>query len=320
MKALILAGGFGTRLKDIVKDVPKPMALVHEKPFLLRQMLLLKEQNIDEIILGVHYMANKIKSYFGNGKGFGLNIRYSEEETPLGTAGAIKNAERYVDDTFFVLNGDSYAKIDMMDFLKFHNAKKSSFTISLAKSSETSRYGGVVLEGNKVKEFSEKKEEDSKGLEKLINAGVYIFEPEILNLIEQNKNVSLEREVFPKLASDGRLYGYAYDGYFIDIGTPEGYARFKGDILDTLLISQESSIRDALLNIDKTGMDLALVVDKQKKLLGVLNRKLIDRHFLSKGNLDDGVGEAMVTDYTYATTTDGEDSITEKLSGGTACQ
>ncbi|MBI2124598.1 NTP transferase domain-containing protein [Candidatus Pacearchaeota archaeon] len=317
MKALILAGGFGTRLRDIVKDVPKPMALVHEKPFLLRQMLLAKEQNVGEIILGVHYMANKIKSYFGNGKGFGLSIRYSEEETPLGTAGAIKNAEKYLDDTFFVLNGDSYAKIDLRDFLMFHNAKKSSFTISLAKSNDASRYGGVVLEGSKVKEFSEKKEEDSRGLEKLINAGVYIFEPEILNLIEQNKNVSLEREVFPKLVSDGRLYGYAYDGYFVDIGTPEGYAKFKGDILETLLINKESSIRDALLNIDKTGMDLALVVDKQKKLLGVLNRKIIDRHFLSKGNLDDGVGEAMVTDYTYSTTAEGEDSITEKLSGGT---
>ena len=123
MKALILAGGFGTRLKDVVKDVPKSMALIFDKPFLEHQIHFLKKQGIDEIILGVHYMANKIKSYFGNGGKFEVNLTYSEEDIPLGTAGAVKNAEKYIDDTFFVLNGDSYSNIDLWKFLEFHNQK-----------------------------------------------------------------------------------------------------------------------------------------------------------------------------------------------------
>ena len=111
MKALILAGGFGTRLKDEVKNVPKPMASILGKRFLEYQINSLMQYDVKDIILAVHYMANKIKSYFGNGSRFGVKITYSEEKTPLGTAGAIKNAEKFIDGSFLVLNGDSYSEL-----------------------------------------------------------------------------------------------------------------------------------------------------------------------------------------------------------------
>ena len=120
MKALILAGGFSTRLKNIVSDTPKPMALIAGKPFLEYQLQLLKESGITDIVLCVHFMANKIKSYFGDGKRFGTNITYSEEEMPLGTGGAIKFAEKYIGDHFLVLNGDTFSDIDLNKFLSFH--------------------------------------------------------------------------------------------------------------------------------------------------------------------------------------------------------
>jgi mannose-1-phosphate guanylyltransferase len=131
MKALILAGGFGTRLGGVLRDVPKPMAPVLGKPFLEHQIRRLKEFGITEFVLAVHHMSDKIKSYFGNGLRLGVDITYSEEDSPLGTAGAIKKAQRYIDDTFLVLNGDSYFDVDINKLLDFHKSKSSKFTIAL---------------------------------------------------------------------------------------------------------------------------------------------------------------------------------------------
>ena len=223
MKALILAGGFGTRLRDITgKDIPKPMVLITGKPFLEHQIRFLKDQGITEIIFAVHHHADKIKSYFGNGHRFGVNITYSEEEIPLGTAGAIKQAEKYIDDTFLVLNGDSYSQIDLKDFFDFHKNKKSGFTIGLTKTKDPIHYGSVVLRENKILEFSEKI--NSEGF---VNAGIYIFEPKIFDHIEKEKNTSLERDIFPKLSKGNVLYGYHFEGYFMDLGRPETYGKFK---------------------------------------------------------------------------------------------
>ena len=158
MKALILAGGFGTRLKEVAGDVPKPMVMIAGKPFLEHQLLYLKDQGIEDVIIAVYHMSNKIKSYFGDGSRWGLDITYSEEEYPLGTAGAIKKAEKYIGDTFLVLNGDSYSQIDIKKLLEFHKSKKSNFTISLTKSNNAGHYGSVVLDGSKVRDFIEKKE------------------------------------------------------------------------------------------------------------------------------------------------------------------
>src|SRR3989344_9013022 len=146
MKTLILCGGLGTRLRSVVSDVPKAMAPIGGKPFLMYQIDWLKKFNLTEIILCVGYLKDHIKNYFGNGSLFGVKITYSEEEALLGTGGAIKNAEKLLNnEAFIVLNGDTYAKIDFTKLIDFHNKKKSKYTLGLTKVADTSRYGIVKL-------------------------------------------------------------------------------------------------------------------------------------------------------------------------------
>jgi len=313
IKALILAGGFGTRLKSVVEDVPKPMALVLGKPFLERQIRLLKEQGITDIILAVHHMADKIKSYFGDGRRFGVDITYSEEEVPLGTAGAIKKAEKYLDDTFLVINGDSYSQINLKNFLEFHKAKRSNFTISLAQVNNTKEYGKVLLEGNKICDYLEKKETGPG----VINSGIYIFEPIIFEFIEAGKNVSLEKEIFPKLIKEKLVFGYPSEDYFIDIGTPETYNQFRQDLLKTLIIDENLKVREAMQKISKTGIDILLVADMQNTLLGVINDRILKEFILKGGDVNEFVSKVMVRDPIVGRTTDDSAKISEILFSGT---
>lgn len=236
MKALILAGGFGTRLKDVVKDVPKPMALVEGKPFLEYQIKLLRKYDVDEVVLAVHYMADKIREYFNDSKAreLGVRINYSEEEKPLGTGGAVKNAENYLKgssgDSFLVLNGDTYFDLDIREFIRFHKRIDSKATIALAKiSKDIEKYGRIMIEGNLITGFLEKSQ-SSGLLEGIINAGFYLFEPEIFEYIEAGRAISIEKEVFPRLVRERLLHGFCYDGYFVDIGRPETYEGFKKDV------------------------------------------------------------------------------------------
>ncbi len=312
MKALILAGGFGTRLKDVVKDVPKPMALVAGKPFLEYQLRYLKEQNVKEVILAVHHMSSKIKSYFAGGLRLGIDIIYSEEDSPLGTGGAIKKAQRYLDDTFLVLNGDSYSKINLEDFLNFHNAKKSNFTISLTKSDNAINYGGVTLEGNKVNSFVEK----GIGGHSLINTGIYLFEPKIFDYIPADKPISLEKEVFPRLVAENSLFGYVYQDYFIDIGRPETYKQFKHDVLDSLSLRGDEKLINAMKKMKSNGINLILVVDDDKKLKGVLTDQIINSYLLKEKSIDAPIHEVMVNDPITVNTKDDNSKISELLISG----
>ncbi len=313
MKAVILAGGFGTRLKERVSDVPKPMASIAGKPFLEHQLNFLREQGVREIILTVHHMADKIKSYFGNGLRCAVDITYSEEETPLGTAGAIKKASKFLDDTFLVLNGDSYSKINLERFLEFHKSKLSKASMSLTSLEDIAHYGSVELDGSKIKGFSEKSAE-KRGL---INTGIYIFEPVILDSIEPEKNVSLEKEIFPRLAKEGKLYGYVYEGYFMDIGRPETYDKFRKDVIKSTFLGLENTVRSAMQQISKSGVNLVLVTDENEKLLGALNDRIIRTYLVKGGNLDDKIESAMAKDLLTAKASDDENKITESLLSGT---
>lgn len=312
MKALILAGGFGTRLRSEVNDLPKSMALVAGRPFLEYQIRLLKEIGIEDVILTVHHMADKIKSYFGEGKRFGVNITYSEEEVPLGTAGAIKRAERYIDDTFLVLNGDSYLEIDFEKFLEFHKTKRSKFSIIASEMQEASRYGRLVVEGNRVIDFLEKSEEPGG----LMNAGVYLFEPIIFDYIAPEKNVSLEREIFPKLAKEGMLWYFKNEGYFVDIGLPETYKKFKEEVIKSLFLKEHVKVSDVMKRILRTGVDIGLVVGEDEKLLGVLNDRIIKEHILRGGKIDDVASSVMVRNPITAKHTDSKEKIAEFLFSG----
>jgi dTDP-glucose pyrophosphorylase len=312
MKAVILAGGFGTRLKSVVGDVPKPMASIAGKPFLEHQIRFLRRYGVKEIIIAVHHMADMIKSYFGTGHRWEVNITYSEEDVPLGTAGAIKNAEKYIDNTFIVMNGDSHSNFNLDKFIEFHRLKRSTSSLLLTRTNDPSHFGSVVIFEDKIMEFRER----GTGGESMINAGVYLFEPKIFDYIDKDKNVSLEKDVFPKLIRDGQLCGVEHGGYFIDIGRPETYAKFKQDVLRNMTLRERDKVRDAMNRISKNGVDLVLITDDNMKLLGVINDKLAKKHMLAGGNIDDPLNVAMVRDIKVAKTNDSKDKVFEILRSG----
>ena len=234
LQALILAGGLGKRLQPVVNDRPKPMANVGDKPFLEYQLEWLKRQDIDRLILCVGYRHQQIRDYFGDGERWGLHIAYSVEEELMGTGGAIRRAEQYIQGPFLVLNGDTFFDIDLADLVNFHHANTEVQgyvgSIALTEVEDTGSFGSVKLDNhNRITSFLEKKGNDSSGgdISGLVNAGIYVLEPEILRFIPPDRKVSIERETFPAiLESDGKLGGYRADGVFMDIGTPEGYVRF----------------------------------------------------------------------------------------------
>ncbi|MEM4259550.1 MAG: sugar phosphate nucleotidyltransferase [Candidatus Pacearchaeota archaeon] len=310
MKALILAGGFGTRLSSVVKGIPKPMAPVMGRPFLEYQLNFLKKNGIKDIILAVHYLSSSIKSYFGNGHRFGVDITYSEESIPLGTGGAIKNAERFLEDKFLVLNGDSYSKINLEELIQSHNSKNVVATLALTKlpSEEIVHYGGIVLENNQIKSFSEK----SKGTQ-LANRGIYVMNNQIFEYILPEKKISLEEQIFPCLAEKNLLSGYYIDGPFIDIGRPETFAKFKEFIYNSTIIEKGVTVKDAMSRISENSIDLLLVIDEEKKLTGVLNDNIIRKFLLKGGKLEDRVDDAMVRDPVVANLKEGNEQILKTL-------
>jgi NDP-sugar pyrophosphorylase family protein len=227
MKAFILAGGLGTRLHPIVAGRPKSMAQIGGRPFLAYQLDLLRSQGFTEIILCTGYMSKVIEEHFGDGGDFGVQITYSVEGKPLGTAGAIKHAAHLVDGSFLVLNGDTYIQADLRDLTHFHQDRGALATIGLSRVGDPSRSGLVqVNDRGQVVRFTEKgivQEECNT-----VSAGLYVFEPEILDFIPSGRHVSLELGVFPHLVEVGApLYGYMLDGSFVDMGTPEGYRRMR---------------------------------------------------------------------------------------------
>ncbi|MBR9706718.1 NTP transferase domain-containing protein [Candidatus Pacearchaeota archaeon] len=290
MKSIILAGGFGTRLREVVKDLPKPMALIAGKPFLEHQIDYLRDQGLNDITLCVHYKSDNIKSYFGDGGRFGVNLTYSQEEVPLGTGGAIKLAQKYIDDTFFVLNGDSYSDVNLSDFNEFHNTHKGLASMVLTRSDNVKEYGSVMLTGDKITDFLEKSGSPSG----LVNRGIYLFNPEIFKQIPEGKKVSLENELFPNLARQGDLYGQVHDGYFMDIGRPETYERFRQDFLKKLQTTDNRTVREAMKILDLNRTDLLLITCPDGKLQGVLNDNIIRRYLINGGDVDENVSKAMV--------------------------
>jgi NDP-sugar pyrophosphorylase family protein len=222
MKAIILAGGEGKRLRSVINDIPKPMAPVKGIPFLEYLVLQLKKQNIKDIIFSTGYKGSIIKSYFQDGDNWDINIEYSEEDKPLGTGGALRNAGELIDDEqFIVMNGDSFFDIEFKQLISFHEEKQAVATISLAYAETLERYGHVEI-GNdgEITKFIEKGNSVSAGH---VNGGIYILNSELINKIPLGQ-VSLETEVLPNLINRG-LFGMKFKSFFIDIGRPEEYQR-----------------------------------------------------------------------------------------------
>jgi len=229
MQAIILCGGFGTRLSKMVNDRQKTMADISGKPFLYYTISNLKKQGIKDIILCTGHMAEGIKDYFKDGKDFGVTIQYSHEDKPLGTAGAIKNAENLIKEDFIVLNGDAFFDINFDEFINFSKKKKST-VIALKRVEDTSRYGVVNFDEDlRIINFTEKPGSEGKK-SGFINGGIYLLKKETLKEIPKDKKVSIEREIFPRLIKNKKVFAFTSDNYFIDIGLPETYQEFISHI------------------------------------------------------------------------------------------
>ncbi len=221
-KAVILAGGKGTRMRPFTYEMPKPMIPVKGKPLVQHTLELCRKYDIREIIMSIGYLGDKIREHFGDGSHLGLEIKYVEERKEMGTAGPLNLARDYLDSPFLMFNGDVLCRIDLSDFISFHSEKKGLATLALTQVEDTSAFGVARLKGDRIIGFVEKPKtgEDSK----LINAGVYLLEPEVIDYIPKGKAM-METDVFPQLSKEGKLYGYPFDGQWFDTGTPEAYER-----------------------------------------------------------------------------------------------
>lgn len=231
MQAILLAGGLGTRLRSVVSDRPKPMALIEGKPFMEYVVHELSRYGIRDIVFAVGYKGTMVEEFFGDGKAFGITASYAYEEELLGTAGAIKNAGKQIyEDWFFVLNADTFYQLDYRRLMEVRDRRSLDFALVLRQVPDVSRYGRAVLVQDMLVEFNEKTTRPAPGT---INGGVYLMKRELLAEIPEGK-VSLENEMIPKWMgmekAGRRLGGIVNDGYFIDIGVPEDYYRFQEDV------------------------------------------------------------------------------------------
>ena len=232
MKAVILAGGEGTRLWPLTCNHAKAMVPIVNRPLLEHTLDYLKEFGVGEAVLALRHFPDPIRNHFGDGSAFGIKVCYSLEANLLGTAGAVRNAEQFIDRTFFVFNGDFITDLDLNQMLRFHKEKGAVVTIGIVPVENPSTYGVVELDNEcRVKAFIEKPDWDSV-TSNLINAGIYVIEPEVLKLIPPGEHYTFERDVFPSLISKGRpVYGFTSRAYWIDVGAPERYLQVHHDIL-----------------------------------------------------------------------------------------
>jgi mannose-1-phosphate guanylyltransferase len=258
MQTLILVGGEATRLRPLTCNTPKAMVPVMNKPFLEHAIDYLKSHGIDDIVLAQGYLPQPMYRHFKDGKQFNTKLTYVIEDKPLGTAGAVKNASEYLDGPFFVFNGDILTDLDITAMLEFHRRKKAAVTLSLVPVDDPRPFGVVETDKeNRITSFKEKPklEEISTNM---INAGIYIIEPDVLNQIPADTFYSFEKQVFPDMLKNGEhLYAFNSPAYWIDIGTPQKYMQVHIDILNGSFKNKErqsSKIIGENCRIDPTAV------------------------------------------------------------------
>jgi len=244
-------GGQGTRLRPLTSSVPKPVVRLVDRPFIAFMLEWLRGHGIDDVIMSCGFLADGVRSVLGDGSQLGIRLRFVEEPDPRGTAGALKLAEPMLDERFLMLNGDVLTDIDLTAQIAQHESSGARATLALVPVPDPSAYGVVILrEDRSVSEFVEKPSADSIR-SNLISAGAYVLEREILDLVVPDRNVSIEREVWPRLVDHG-LYGFPSESYWLDIGTPARYLQGTFDILEG---NVETAVRERLgsdwLSIDE---------------------------------------------------------------------
>jgi NDP-sugar pyrophosphorylase family protein len=233
MKAVIIAGGLGTRLRPLTYNTPKPIVPVVNRPFAVHQIELLAKHGIKEIIFSIHYLSSEIKKTLEDGKRWGIKIHYCLEEKPLGTAGAVKNAQKFFDNSpLLVFNGDILTDANISKIINFHNEKKARVTLTLTEVEDPTAFGLILTEKDgRVRRFLEKPSWDMV-VAKTVNAGIYVVDPNIFEKIPAGEEYSFERQLFPSLLEEGApIYGYLSDAYWVDIGSPEKYKEAHQAIL-----------------------------------------------------------------------------------------
>ena len=228
-----MAGGEGTRLRPLTSNAPKPMMPLVNEPMMEHIVTLLKRHGFDEIVVTVAFMANHIRTYFGDGSDFDVRMVYATEETPLGTAGSVRNAMDELDERFLVISGDVLTDIDLSAMVEEHDRKKAMATIGLVRVDNPLEFGIVITKDDGSIERFLEKPSWGQVFSDTINTGIFVLEPEIFDYIEPDRSVDFSSEVFPALLADGQpLYGAIAEGYWEDVGTLESYLSAHKDILD----------------------------------------------------------------------------------------
>lgn len=232
MKAVIMAGGKGTRLRPLTCGLPKPMVPIMNRPMMEYIVDLLKKHQFTEVMATLFYLPEAIREYFGDGRNCGMDIRYFIEDTPLGTAGSVKNGEDFLNETFLVISGDTLTDIDLSAAVRFHLEKKATATLVLTKVSNPLEYGVVITDQEgRIRRFLEKPGW-GEVFSDTVNTGIYILDPKIFSYFEKGQVFDFSKDLFPILLAAGEpLYGYVGEGYWSDIGNLDQYRQAHYDIL-----------------------------------------------------------------------------------------
>lgn len=221
MKAIILAGGLGTRLRPLTENTPKPLLPIKGKPIIEHALLNFKKHGITDVVLSIGYRADLIKEYFGDGSKWGMNISYCVENEPLGTGGAIREASRGINETFLAINGDNLSDFNWTEIINTHNTTGAKITLALFPVEDVTQYGIAELENGQVKRFIEKPTPE-EAPSNLNNAGGYVMEPEILEILPEGFCM-IERDCFEKLSPMGVIYSHCHNGQWFPTDTLEKY-------------------------------------------------------------------------------------------------
>ena len=229
IQVAILAGGYGTRLKEITQTTPKPMVLVYNKPFLEYIVDWIKKYELSRFLLMVGHLGNKIEEYFEDGKKWGMDIRYSYESPPMGTAGALKKAENLLEDRFFLINGDTFLPFDYRLFIKKFIEENSKAVVAAYDNQEKVAPNNLSFSSNCI--ITHYGENSPNHTLTHVDAGVYGFKKEIIKEVPENQVACLSKEIYPKLIANGQLRAYPITQRYYDMGTPERLNNFKEAIL-----------------------------------------------------------------------------------------
>ncbi len=247
MRAVVLVGGFGTRLRPLTSDLPKQMLPIVDRPMIEHVVGHLAAHGVEEVVLSLGFLPDAFRDAYSDGRCAGIPLHYAVEPEPLDTAGAVRFAaeDAGIDEAFLVLNGDVLTDLAVDELIGFHRASGAEATVSLTPVDDPSRYGVVPTDADgRVTGFVEKPPAGAAPCN-WINAGTYVFEPSVIDRIEPGRRVSVEREVFPAMADEGVLYGLRSEAYWVDTGTPETYLGVQLDLLDGVRGPARSGVDDA---------------------------------------------------------------------------